>query len=441
MIKSYPTSARRGLSPVPRHLTCLLILWCMLAPTALAQAPVADDSEPPLPTRVVINVDSAERALYRIAIPNLLGVGQLGAQAADVLRNDLQLVGLFEMVDGRSFIANLEQEGLGIKKSAWTSVGAQGVIKGHLRQSGNAISVDLRLYELARGEQPILSKRYDGNIDTVRAFMHDFANQVLKVLTGREGAFGTRLVYAKKLGPGRKDIYVADFDGSQPVRVSGGSGTSMLPNFGPNGIWYSQLSKRGAYITHSQTSGPIIRSSGLNMGVTYCEGRLYYTSTRDGNSEIYSALPNGSDERRLTNDQAIDVSPTCGPAGHIIFISSRHGGAQVFMMPTRGGSARRLTFKGAHNQTPAFCQNGKTQLLAFSGRDGGGFDIFTLNLGTGVYTRLTQGQGINQDPTFSPDCRMVAFASSRGGIFITGLDGMQQHRVITGPVSTVRWGK
>ena len=79
-------------------------------------------------------------------------------------------------------------------------------------------------------------------------------------------------------------------------------------------------------------------------------------------------------------------------------------------------------------------------MIAFTGREGGNFDIFSVSLKTGQYTRLTQGQGNNQDPAFSPDCRMVAFASSRGGMFISSPAGLNQTKVLSGAVSNIRWG-
>ena len=202
-----------------------------------------------------------------------------------------------------------------------------------------------------------------------------------------------------------------------------------------------RVGELGSYITHSNNKKPIITGSGLNMGVSVCGGRAYFSSTRDGNSEIYSANLDGSGVKRLTNHPGIDVSPTCGPGGKIAFVSSRHGGPQIFMMGSGGGAPKRLTYKGDHNQTPAFCMDPDTPLLAFSGRGGGGFDIFTLNLKTGEYKRITQGQGVNQDPAFSPDCRMIAFASSRGGMFISNPDGLNQQKVISGSISTIRWSR
>ncbi len=401
-------------------------------------APAKDD---PLPTRVVIDVDSPERALYRIAVPNLLGAGNLGAQGADVVRNDLTLSSLFQVLDSRSFLANLEAEGLNIQKAPWSSVGAQGIVKGKLTQNGQHIELEMRFFELARGEAPSLGRVYHGDVGQLRSYMHDFANEILRLLTGKAGVFGTHLVYARKVGPGRKDIYVSEFDGHSEYRVSSGRGNAMLPAFGAS-VWYSMLTDYGAYLTNSKSQEkPVVSGNGLNMGPSVCNGRVYFSSTRDGNSEIYSAALDGSDQRRLTNNPAIDVSPACGPGGKVAFVSARHGGPQIFVMDGNGGGVQRLTYKGSHNQTPAWCMDPSMSLLAFSARDGSGFDIVTLNLKTGEYKRLTQGQGVNQDPAFSPDCRMVAFASSRGGIFISNPDGLNQIKVLNGTLSTVRWGQ
>ncbi len=410
--------------------------------TSAAAQEQPKQGEDPLPTRTVVVVDSPERALYRMAIPALRGDAKLGEEGAGVVRNDLKLVSLFEVLDPRSFLADPAKEGLGLEKAPWSSVGAQGVVKGEVRRAGAGIEVEMRLYELARGTSPLLSRTYRGGAGELRGFMHEFANEILQALTGKRGAFGTRLTFARRVGPGRKDVYVADFDGNDQGRVSSGKGTAMLPSFGPGGVWYSVLSTAGMFITHTGAKEkPVISGNGLNMGVSLCGGRAYFSSTRDGNSDIYSSALDGSDVRRLTNHPGIDVSPTCGPGGQIAFVSSRHGGPQIFLMSTAGGEPKRITFRGDHNQTPAFCSDPESPLVAFSGRDGGGFDIFTVNLKTGAYTRLTQGQGVNQDPAFSPDCRMLAFASSRGGIFISNPEGLNQTKVISGAVSTVRWSR
>lgn len=393
--------------------------------------------EAPLPVAVVVT--APESSLYRIAVPDLMGNASLGSQGASVLRSDFALISLFKVLDPASFVANPSVEGMSINPPSWQSVGAQGVIKGQIQQTGANISVTMHFYELARGTSPSLQKTYRGTPAELRGFMHDFANEVVKLLTGQAGVFGSKLTFARREGPGRKDVFVSDFDGANIARVSTGRGVSMLPAFGPGGVWYSVLTPDGMFITRSGSGDkPIIKGNGLNMGVTACGGRLVFSSTRDGNSEIYSSNLDGSDVRRLTNDPGIDVSPACGPGGQIAFVSNRHGSPQIWTMDLNGGNQKRVTYKGDYNQTPAWCPDPKQQLIAFTGRDSG-LDVFTLNLATGQYTRLTQGQGINKDPAFSPDCRMVAFASSRGGIYISNPQGLNQIRVVSGGAETVRW--
>ncbi len=411
---------------------------CSVAPAAYAQepgvAPVA-----PKPTSPVIDVSAPEQALYRIAVPDL--GGNSSVQGAGIMRNDFALISLFKVLDPASFVANLQEEGLTVSAPSWQSVGAQGVIKGEVKQSGGKISVTMHLFELARGKEPTLKRTYQGTASDLRTFMHDFANEVVRVLTGTAAAFGTRLTFARREGAGKKDVFVSDFDGANMGRVSSGRGVSMLPAFGPGGIWYSVLSPDGMFITRAGSGDkPLIRGNGLNMGVSACGNRVVFVSTRDGNSEIYSSNPDGSDVRRLTNDPGIDVSPACGPGGQIAFVSNRHGSPQIWVMDANGGGAKRVTYKGDYNQTPAWCPDPKQQLLAFTGRDGG-LDVFTLNLKTGAYTRLTQAQGINKDPAFSPDCRMVAFSSSRGGIYISNPQGLNQLRIVSGVAETIRWSR
>ena len=82
----------------------------------------------------------------------------------------------------------------------------------------------------------------------------------------------------------------------------------MLPSFGEGRVWYSRLTQLGMFITNdTEEERAIISGDGLNMSPTLCNGRVYFTSTRDGNSEIYSARRDGTSIRRLTQHPAIDV--------------------------------------------------------------------------------------------------------------------------------------
>ncbi|MGB5813383.1 MAG: hypothetical protein WBG86_22805 [Polyangiales bacterium] len=417
----------------------------VLAPIAFAAMPAArEDEAPPLPEdKIVVDIDAADEEVFRIGIPDFAGSpATISVGGADVLRNDFRLMPGFRVIGTSAIRHDSKSLGVGVDLGQWAALGASGVIKGAVSGGQANVDLELRFYQSSGGGAAALTKRYQGNPDQLRKWMHDFANQVIGVLTGVRGPFGTEIAFARKLGPGRKNVYAASMDGYGVRRVSSGGGVSMLPSFGAGTIWYTRLSPKAMFITNTRTGGRrVIGGKGITMAPAICGDRVYFTSSRQGNSEIYSANLDGSAVRRLTNSRGIDVSPTCGPGSKLAFVSNRHGSPQVFTMNRDGSEVTRVTFRGNHNQTPAWCMDAGQPLIAFSGRDSN-FDVFTVNIETQEYQRLTQGQGDNKDPAFSPDCRIVAFTSNRrggSGVYLSGLDGLDQNQVIEGGAETVRW--
>jgi TolB protein len=402
------------------------------------------EEEAPLPEdRIVVDIDAPEEEVFLIGIPKLLGAPEpFVTDGGAVLQNDFRLMPGFRVIGPSAVRHDYESKGLGVDLEAWSALGANGVVKGMLGGNEAGLMVELRFYQASGGDVPALRRTYRGPASQLRQWMHDFVNEVIGIVTGTKGPFGTEITFARKLGRGRKSVFAAQMDGYGVRQVSSGQGVSMLPAFGKGSIWYTRMTKQGMFITNTRAGGKrIIGGKGINMAPAICDDRVYFVSSRSGNTEIYSSNLDGTGIRRLTRSQAIDVSPTCGPGGKIAFVSNRHGSPQIFTMNADGSNVKRVTFRGSHNQTPVWCRDPEQPLIAFSGRDGN-FDIFTVNLETQEYKRLTQGQGNNKDPAFSPDCRLIAFTSSRrdsSGVYLTGLDGLDQNLVIGGAAETVRW--
>ena len=116
--------------------------------------------------------------------------------------------------------------------------------------------------------------------------------------------------------------------------------------------------------------------------------------------------------------------------------------SSIWIMNADGSNPQRVTFRGSHNQTPAWCPDPNRPLIAFTGR-ANGLDIFTVNVQTQSYVRVTQGNGANKDPAFSPDCRMLAYSSTRqgGGVYISSPFGFNPNRVLEGAAETIRWSR
>jgi TolB protein len=423
------------------------LLGLVLGPVVFVGLPATGQEEaPPLPQdKIVVDIDAPEDEVFRIGIPNLLGVPeQHTANGTAVLQNDFRLMPGFRVIGPASVRHDVVSEGLGVDLGAWSLLGANGVIKGLMGGNEAALRVELRFYQSGGGGVPALRRTYSGPSSELRRWMHAFVNEVIGVVTGTYGPFGTELAFARKRGPGSKSVHVADMDGHGVRQVSSGPGVSMLPAFGKGSIWYTRMTKQGMFITNTRVGGKrVIGGSGINMAPAICGERVHFVSSRSGNSEIYSSKLDGTDLRRLTRSPAIDVSPACGPGGKIAFVSDRHGSPQIFTMNSDGTNVKRVTFRGSHNQTPTWCQDPKQPLIAFSGRESN-FDIFTVNVDTQEYRRLTQGQGDNKDPAFSPDCRLIAFASNRRGspgIYLSGQDGLDQNLVVAGTAETVRWSR
>lgn len=144
--------------------------------------------------------------------------------------------------------------------------------------------------------------------------------------------------------------------------------------------------------------------------------KLAFTSDRDGNFEIYTMIPNGANQTRLTNNAAADTHPSFSPDGtKIAFTSDRDGNEEIYVMNANGTSQTRLTDDPASDSQPTWSPDGTR--IVFQSNRGGSLDIFVMSATGGGATQLTNSPGFDIDPAFSPTGTKIAFTSSRDGNF------------------------
>lgn len=403
---------------------------------------------------VVIDVSGAKRGDYPIAIP-LPVDGDAGAakEAQDVASFDMGLAGFFKVLDPQSFLADLKAEGLGIDPPKWKDVGAYGVMKLRVAVTGDDVTLEARLYEVSKGPDAKLQKQYVGKRSDLRRLVHAWCNEVVKYYTGEPGFFGSQIVFVAK-GKGKSSIMAMDFDGHGPYALTHNDSINMLPSFSRSGgqVAFTSYMRNNPdlYVVNAGGGRPKKLSSqrGMNTGATWSPdgSQLAVTLSKDGNPDIYViSASDGSIVRRLTNDKAIDTSPSWSPDGsQIAFVSDREGGPQIFVMPAAGGAATRVSKNGDYNTTPTWSPKKGAHVIAYTTRDGGVYDIVALDLDTKKMTRITQGEGSNEEPAFSPNGRAIAFASSRSGgsgIYVANADGTgTAKKVWSGSATGVDWG-
>jgi len=101
-------------------------------------------------------------------------------------------------------------------------------------------------------------------------------------------------------------------------------------------------------------------------------------------------------------------------------------------MDSEGANQRRISFEGTYNDGAAWSPEG--DLLAYTSRRDGQFQIAVTNVVTLETRVITSGPGENQSPTFAPDGRKIAFTSRRDGksqIYDMDLDGGNVRQLTT----------
>ena len=118
-------------------------------------------------------------------------------------------------------------------------------------------------------------------------------------------------------------------------------------------------------------------------------GRIAFTSTRDGNGEIYIMNADGSNVTRLTNNPANDDRPIWSPGGKpIAFVSDRDGNLEIYVMSADGSNQTRLTNHPARDVYPVWSPDG-TRIMFVSNRDGA-FEIYVMNTDGSNVVRITR---------------------------------------------------
>lgn len=145
--------------------------------------------------------------------------------------------------------------------------------------------------------------------------------------------------------------------------------------------------------------------------------RIAYTSTRDGNQELYTALPDGSDERRLTSDPAIDAHPAWSPDGkRIAFSTNRWGDLEIATVDVEGTNLTRLTESAGLDDYPAWSPDGRR--LAFTSNRAGNFEIYVAASDGSQPRNVTEHPSIDNFPSWSPGGRLTFVSNREGGFDI-----------------------
>lgn len=205
------------------------------------------------------------------------------------------------------------------------------------------------------------------------------------------------------------------------------------------GIEYSGSDRDPRQYAHAASDDIHLQQRALN-GVA--RTRIAFASDRNRESvvgtvevrdvkEVYITDYDGANQRRITANRQLNITPVWSPDGRAIaYTSYRRGYPDVFIAYIYEGRQETPTEGVGQNFLPAWSPDG-TQIAFTSNRDGNS-EIYVMNSDGSNVRRLTSNPAIDVTPTWSPTGTQIAFTSDRSGspqIYLMGADGLNLRRV------------
>jgi Tol biopolymer transport system component len=181
----------------------------------------------------------------------------------------------------------------------------------------------------------------------------------------------------------------------------------------------------------------LFQSPGYDAEATVCsrDGRIIFTSSKDGDLELYTMDQDGTEVRRLTHSPGYDggafFSPDCTrivwrasrPEGKELenfrFLLSRNlvkpSKLEIFVADANGTNVVQVTSNGAANFAPYMHRDNRRILFVSNQSDprGRNFDIFLIYADGSGQEQITHNPTFDGFPMWSYDGKKLVFASNR----------------------------
>ncbi len=370
------------------------------------------------------------------------GGGQGPSQdIADIIRADLARSGLFRPMPPEDMLAR-PKDAAEVQYKDWRALNMDSLVVGQVQsQGGGQYLIRFQLLDVFKQER-LAGYNVPTNERDLRASAHYIADIIYEKITGKRGAFSTKVAYVTSViqrnGKEKIVLQVADADGYNPQTIVTSTEPLMSPAWSPDGrsLAYVSFEGRRASIyvqgVYTGQRRKVASFPGINGAPAWSpDGRkLALTLSKDGNPDIYVLDLQSKALLRLTDHYGIDTEPTWSPDGRFVaFTSDRGGQPQIYKVSAAGGKSERVTYKGKYNARATYSPDGK--LLAMVNREGGSFRIALLDLGTGSMRFLSQGR-LDESPSFAPNGGMVIYATKvrgKGELAAVSVDGSVKQRL------------
>lgn len=380
---------------------------------------------------------------------------ETGALVHGIVARDLDYSDRFRIVDSLPALWDDQQ---GVQYGFWDQYGVDWLLTGTVERVAGARFLSVELHDIvtasqrARGRFPLPAPDDPG----FRMAVHRVSDEIVLWATGDSGIAATQIAFAMPaLGdPGSKEIYVVDSDGANRRRVTWDADLAISPAWSPDGsrLAYTSYKSEVPKIYELELATGAERmigpgGSGQQHSPAYHPhgGEMVFTLTDRQTKGVFTYnIRDGCCLRLLAGGRSQNLQPAYSRDGRrLAFVSGRLGSAtpQVYTMSSEGGTPELLSpyryGQGGWFADPDWSP--VSNQVVFAGgivnrRTLGRYHIFIADLDTGD-NRLIQltREGNNEDPSWAPDGRHIAFVGERSngfGIFIVDAATGRTRRVV-----------
>ncbi|MGR8931530.1 MAG: Tol-Pal system beta propeller repeat protein TolB [Gammaproteobacteria bacterium] len=405
---------------------------CLVAFAALGNQALAEG--------LTIEITKGSQSAMPIAIVPFGQQGTIGnVKLSDVINSDLTTSGFFKTLAEEDMLTQpTEPDKVSFRD--WQALGQDYLVIGQVLGNGDTFNIQFHLFNVHNG-QLLMGYRLNAAHNDLRRAAHYISDLIFENLTGRKGAFNTRIAFVTSVKRGNGKQYmlqVADADGSNPKTIVESPEPIMAPAWSPDGSKIAYVSfhtKRSVVYVQTLATGQreaVSAYPGINGAPAFSPdgSRLALTLSKDGSPDIYVLDLASRRLNRLTSGFSIDTEPDWSPDGStIVFTSDQGGKPQLYTIPSTGGRATRLTFQGDYNARGRFSADGKS--LAMVNGNAGRYRIAAMDLASRTVTVLSDGN-LDESPSFAPNSSMILFSTNKGGrsvLSVVSTDGMMQQKL------------
>lgn len=305
-----------------------------------------------------------------------------------------------------------------------------------------------------------------GNLAHDRRLMHQFADDLTGIMTGKKGVASSRILfsiqYPKQAAKGyayQSEIWEIDYDGENQRQVTNENSYCITPLFFPtigpfteNKFLYVNYKNGQPKIYLGSLKGekgvPLVplRGNQLLPALSKRGDMLAFISDASGRADLFVQLFSkshglmGKPIQAYSYPKSVQASPTFHPDGKkIAFVSDKNGTPRIFIIETPYPGKKTdsqpicITKRCRHNTCPCWSPDGEK--LAYSAMVDGIRQIMVYDFATQEEIQLTDGGSHKENPSWAPNSLHLVYNTvdpSSSELFVVNLKQKKAMQITTG---------